>query len=68
MTVKYINVMVGAKLANGSYSPVHKGTATSQASDLSIAYDDTVILNMNQLKAAVAHALQIAESSSLPKG
>lgn len=68
MTVKYINVMIGPKQANGSYGSTHKGTTTAQASDFSIAYDDAVIVNMNQLRAAVAQALAIAEGSSFPKG
>lgn len=69
MTIRYINVTVGAKLANGDITVTHKGAAAAQSGHVSIAYDDAVVLNMNQLRAAVAEALRQADGSSgLAKG
>lgn len=68
MTVQYINVALGSKATDGSYPTTHKGNATSQSSSFSIAYDDAVVTNMNQLRAACAQALLQAEARGLAKG
>lgn len=69
MTIQYINVMVGTTLKNGDVTTTSKGKGTSQASHVSLAYDDTVILSQNALLAAVRQILlDVQSASGLPKG
>lgn len=67
MTIQYINVAVGSTLANGDVGIVPKGkNAGTQASHVSLAYDDSVVTKKNQLLAAVRTILtQVASDSSL---
>lgn len=68
MTIQYINIGVGAKMANGDVLTVSKGKGTTQASHVSIAYDDAVV-TQNSLLAALRQAIQIAlTDTSLAKG
>lgn len=64
MTIRYINIAVGQKLSNGQYSTQHLSHSTTQAGQVSIAYDDTVVVNLNQLKSAFAEAFQSASGNS----
>jgi hypothetical protein len=60
MATRYINVSVGPKLKNGDYVAVHQSHAAVPLNQVSIVFDDTVVTNINQLKAAVMVALQAA--------
>ncbi len=68
MTIQYINIAVGTALKNGDIAVESKGKGTSQASHVSIAYDDAVVLSQNPLLAALREAIKVVQSSSLPKG
>lgn len=64
MTIRFINITVGQKLSNGQYSTAHLSHSLSQMGQVSIVFDDTVILNLNQLKSAFAEALTSAAGNS----
>lgn len=69
MTIRYISVGVGIKLANGEYAPDHKGSgASAVAGTAGLFFDDAAFTNMNQLRAALAHALARADQLGLAKG
>lgn len=69
MTIQYINVALGAKLANGDYASAHKGNGTSAlAGTAGVYYDDASITSLNQLKAAINHALERAVHAGLTRG
>lgn len=70
MTIQYINVTVGATLANGDVQVSAKGkSAGTQMNHVSVAYDDSVVTHQNQLLAAIRAALLVAQSdTALPRG
>lgn len=65
MTVKYINVVLGTKLASGEQQTRHGSTGAAQANDVSLAYDDATITTYDALKAAVDKALFQARAQGL---
>lgn len=65
MTIRYINVSIGSKLANGEQQTKHGSTGAAQANDVSLAYDDTTILTFDALKAATDKALFQARAQGL---
>lgn len=65
MTIQYINVAVGKTLTNGDIAIQQKGkNAGSQASNVSLAFDDAVVTTKNQLVAAVRNILTQVQSDS----
>lgn len=68
MAIQYINIAVGAKMANGDVIVSSKGKGSAQSGHVSIAYDDAVV-TQNSLLAALRQAMLIAQSdSSIAKG
>jgi uncharacterized protein YggE len=65
VAIKYINIAVGSKLANGEQQTKHGSTGAAQANDVSLAYDDTTVLTFDLLKAAVEKALFQARAQGL---
>lgn len=64
MTIRFINITVGQKLSNGQYSTAHLSHSLSQMGQVSIVYDDAVVVNLNQLASAFKEALQSAAGNS----
>lgn len=67
MAIQYINIAVGTALKNGDIPVTSKGGGTAQASHVSIAWDDAVILTQNPLLAALRQAI-LEVQSRLPRG
>lgn len=67
MTVQYFNVGVGTALKNGDIVVTQKGkNAGTQSSNVSLAFDDSVVTTKNQLLAAVRNILaQVQSDTSL---
>lgn len=65
MTVQYFNVAVGTVLKNGDIVVTQKGkNAGAQASNVSLAFDDSVVTTKNQLLAAVRNILSQVQSDA----
>lgn len=70
MTIQYLSVIPGIKLANGEYSTAnHKSSGTSALTGTAgVFFDDALVTNLNQLKNAVDHAFARASQLGLAKG
>lgn len=70
MAIVYVNMNLSAKNPrSGEYYPIPVGHSAVQAGAVSLAYDNTQITNLAQLRTAVQAALRVAESNAaLAKG
>lgn len=68
MAIVYINVSVGSQLKSGEIPVQHAGNGVAQASHVSIAFDNVVVTNVNQLRAALSEAMRRADQLGLAKG